>query len=161
MKRFKILFLVIALMAAMLVSVPAAAGEKVTICHKPDTPAEVTITVSVNALDAHLAHDDYVGECTDVLVLTCPFEAAIPVIGPDLVMYVVENPTEHYTNWCMSTSDTVQDFYLWGVGDDTWLLPGFEVCYSGPPPGEVSDMHVGQTDGGSDFTQNISCALVP
>jgi len=39
------------------------AGEKVTICHKPGTPAEQTITISVNALDTHLAHGDFVGAC--------------------------------------------------------------------------------------------------
>lgn len=35
----------------------------VTICHKPGTPAEHTITVDDNALPAHLAHGDYIGAC--------------------------------------------------------------------------------------------------
>jgi hypothetical protein len=37
-------------------------GKKVTICHK----GKVTITISVNALPAHLAHDDKVGTCAAV-----------------------------------------------------------------------------------------------
>jgi len=40
-----------------------AAKEKVTLCHKPGTPAEQTISISVNTLDAHLAHGDFVGTC--------------------------------------------------------------------------------------------------
>lgn len=40
-----------------------AAAEKVTLCHKPGTSDEATITVSINALDAHLAHGDTEGEC--------------------------------------------------------------------------------------------------
>ena len=39
--------------------------EKITICHlPPGNPANPqTITISPNALDAHLAHGDYVGPC--------------------------------------------------------------------------------------------------
>ena len=40
-----------------------AAKEKITLCHKPGTPAEQTISIFVNALDAHLAHGDFVGTC--------------------------------------------------------------------------------------------------
>ena len=40
-------------------------AEKVTICHKPGTPAENTITVSVNALPAHIAHGDFIGTCEE------------------------------------------------------------------------------------------------
>jgi hypothetical protein len=35
----------------------------VTICHKPGTPAEHTITVDQSAVAAHLAHGDYLGPC--------------------------------------------------------------------------------------------------
>jgi hypothetical protein len=35
----------------------------VTLCHKPGTPAEHTITVDDDAVPAHLAHGDYLGEC--------------------------------------------------------------------------------------------------
>jgi hypothetical protein len=63
-KKLRIPLLVVILVAAMLA--PVAAGgpqEKVTLCHKPGTPAEVTITVGAAAVDAHLAHGDYYGEC--------------------------------------------------------------------------------------------------
>lgn len=41
---------------------------KIEICHytpgNPDNPQ--TITISVNALDAHLAHGDYIGACNEI-----------------------------------------------------------------------------------------------
>jgi hypothetical protein len=43
--------------------VPEETSEKVTICHKPGTNAEQTLIVSTSALEAHLAHGDYVGTC--------------------------------------------------------------------------------------------------
>lgn len=39
-------------------------GEKVTICHKAQDGNAVTISVSANALQAHLAHGDSQGACT-------------------------------------------------------------------------------------------------
>ncbi len=40
-------------------------NQKITICHiPPGNPANAhSITVSINALDAHLAHGDFVGSC--------------------------------------------------------------------------------------------------
>ncbi len=38
-------------------------GQKVTLCHKPGTPAEHTITVAAAAVPAHKAHGDTVGTC--------------------------------------------------------------------------------------------------
>jgi hypothetical protein len=35
----------------------------VTICHMPGTPAEHSLTVDDDAVPAHLAHGDYLGEC--------------------------------------------------------------------------------------------------
>ena len=63
--------LLVALFVSMLLlavaSTPtfAAGGgqEKVILCHKPDTPAELTIEVAAPAVDAHLAHGDYLGAC--------------------------------------------------------------------------------------------------
>lgn len=41
-------------------------NKKVTLCHKPNgSNYPVTISVSVNALQAHLNHGDYQGECKD------------------------------------------------------------------------------------------------
>jgi hypothetical protein len=41
----------------------AAGAEKVTICHKPGTPAERTLSVASSAVAAHLAHGDVEGPC--------------------------------------------------------------------------------------------------
>lgn len=35
----------------------------VTICHKPGTPAEMTLVVDDDAVPGHLGHGDYLGEC--------------------------------------------------------------------------------------------------
>jgi len=37
--------------------------ERITICHKPGTPAEQTLEVTASSLDAHLAHGDTTGAC--------------------------------------------------------------------------------------------------
>ena len=42
---------------------------KVTICHKPGTPAQKTKEVPASAVDGHLGHGDYLGECKE-----CPKE---------------------------------------------------------------------------------------
>ena len=71
------LFAALAVMVALVVSPVGASaagdggkdgkddGKKVTICHiPPGNPANAhTITVSVNAVRAHLAHGDTVGPC--------------------------------------------------------------------------------------------------
>ena len=41
----------------------SSSDDKVTICHKPGTPAEHTINVSINAESAHLGHGDTLGVC--------------------------------------------------------------------------------------------------
>lgn len=62
-----------ALAGAILIIVGLLAGpvlaiqgghDPVTICHKPGTPAEHTITVDAAAVPAHLRHGDYLGACT-------------------------------------------------------------------------------------------------
>jgi hypothetical protein len=42
---------------------PPSREGMVTICHKPGTPAEKTMTIPQSALPGHLAHGDYEGEC--------------------------------------------------------------------------------------------------
>jgi hypothetical protein len=39
-------------------------SSNVTICHKPGTPAEKTMTLPASALNGHLGHGDYIGACT-------------------------------------------------------------------------------------------------
>ena len=38
-------------------------ANKVTICHKPGTPAQKTLEVSASALGGHLGHGDTIGPC--------------------------------------------------------------------------------------------------
>ncbi len=40
-----------------------AKKNKVTICHKPDGANPITISVDDNAVAAHMAHGDSMGEC--------------------------------------------------------------------------------------------------
>ncbi|MGF1686882.1 hypothetical protein L4C36_09300 [Photobacterium japonica] len=42
---------------------PHAMADMVTLCHKPGTPAEKTLTVNSNALSGHLGHGDSLGAC--------------------------------------------------------------------------------------------------
>jgi len=42
-----------------------AKSNKVSICHKPGTSAENTISVSENAIPAHVGHGDFIGTCED------------------------------------------------------------------------------------------------
>ena len=58
----------------------ARPAEKVTICHKPGTPAEKTMTVSASAVDAHVGHGDHPGRC-----LACSVEGAMECDGTGFV----------------------------------------------------------------------------
>lgn len=69
--------IIIAILIAISYGVSVAqnvGNDKITICHfppgNPDNPQ--TITISKNALDAHLAHGDYVGECKFLVVIGYP-----------------------------------------------------------------------------------------
>jgi hypothetical protein len=51
-------------LAALIPSRALAQQQKVTICHKPDTPDEETIEVSQSAVEGHLRHGDQLGTCS-------------------------------------------------------------------------------------------------
>src|SRR5918997_2409088 len=57
------LFIATALSSLVPARFAAATPEKVTICHKPGTPAEKTMDVPVSALRGHLGHGDTLGPC--------------------------------------------------------------------------------------------------
>ncbi|MBI5034623.1 MAG: hypothetical protein HZB51_29225 [Chloroflexi bacterium] len=169
MKKLAMLFLTIALLVgvmAMPLSV-AAGGDKVTICHMPNTPDEVSITVSVNALPAHLAHGDYQGDCTHTEVLTCPFDATtIPVIGPDFVKYTID--FGEGTPWYVTfLSNTGQDYSAATLQTGTpgpptnWVrLPGYlagVTTFTGS--WDVYIMKLNPTD--ANFDHTVSCAAPP
>lgn len=74
------MLLSIAVSLAALPAVTFAGQKKVTVCHKPGTPAEATLKVAAPALDAHLAHGDYLGPCTEPQSDGC---TAVNVFVPD------------------------------------------------------------------------------
>jgi len=47
---------------------PGEGAERVTICHKPGTPAQKTMAVTVVALEDHLAHGDLPGPCEELTI---------------------------------------------------------------------------------------------
>jgi hypothetical protein len=56
--------LVFALLIGSQGSDTIASGDTISICHKPDdASARKTMTIPYNALNAHLAHGDYIGNC--------------------------------------------------------------------------------------------------
>lgn len=63
----------------------AAEADKVTICHKPGTPAERTLSVASSAVAAHIAHGDVEGPCA----------------SPDPCAGVVCSAVENGTNQCI------------------------------------------------------------
>ena len=65
MRKLTMLLGVLALAAMAAVPAFAQSDEKVEVCHKPGTPAEHSIEVNQNALGAHEAHGDSVGECEE------------------------------------------------------------------------------------------------
>jgi hypothetical protein len=67
MKGLKLisLLLFVSLLLASGVAIAVAGQEKVTLCHKPGTPAEGTLEVAQAAVQAHLDHGDVLGACVE------------------------------------------------------------------------------------------------
>lgn len=63
---------------------------KVTICHKPGTPAQQTKQVPEPAVDGHLGHGDYLGPCQE----EPPTETPTPSPSPTPSPTPTETPTE-------------------------------------------------------------------
>jgi hypothetical protein len=66
-KRLKMAVLPAIVVGVLLLAFPALAGEpKVTICHVPpgNPDNKHTITVGASAVPAHLAHGDFLGDCS-------------------------------------------------------------------------------------------------
>ena len=78
-----------------------AAAPKVTVCHKPDTPAERTIQIASSALQSHLAHGDLEGDCDGWV---CPFEAEF--LLPEQI------------NVPFRVTSSTQDVSVLGIGPD-------------------------------------------
>jgi len=72
------------LVAALPASAAKSKGspERVTICHKPGTPAQKTLSLPSPAVGAHLAHGDALGPCGGGDV-PCTEPETSPVVPPD------------------------------------------------------------------------------
>lgn len=113
----------------LLVASPTLAMTEATLCHKPGTPAEHTITVNHHAvIQAHLRHGDYLGPCivtdtpTEVPSSTptdTPTESpsdvpsdtptTTPTGSIDVPIETRKPPHEHITNPPTDTVATVTD----------------------------------------------------
>lgn len=80
LRKLVFTLLVIVIASSVWVGAVAAGQEKVTVCHKPGTPAEATLEIAAPALNAHLGHGDYAGECRGPESAGC---AALNAIVPD------------------------------------------------------------------------------
>jgi hypothetical protein len=79
MARLKVLSASLAVMSVVfgvsgvgLADEPPGPPDKVTICHKPGTPDEATLTLPVNAAEVHLQHGDTEGPCPAPVPSSCP-----------------------------------------------------------------------------------------
>ncbi len=61
---------------------PSGPPVKETICHKPGTEAQKTLTVAQQAVDSHIAeHGDYIGACGSLSSIACPCFDNISQVG--------------------------------------------------------------------------------
>lgn len=109
----RVLVVAATIIFALLASASAFAGEHggghdpVTVCHKPGTPAQHTLTFDDDGYEAHLAHGDTLGPCEELPpVDLCPEEGVQtelpceevppPVVDvcPDLEGVQTEGPCE-------------------------------------------------------------------
>jgi len=80
LRKLVFTLLVVVLVGAVWAGAVSASQEKVTICHKPGTPDQATLQVAAPALNAHLGHGDYEGECRAPSSTGC---AALNALVPD------------------------------------------------------------------------------
>lgn len=64
MKRLIFITLAVVFAVTLTFNYSFAGVEKVTLCHQPGTPAQKTLKVPPSAVEAHLNHGDYLGECS-------------------------------------------------------------------------------------------------
>jgi LPXTG-site transpeptidase (sortase) family protein len=94
-----------------------AKNDKVTICHKPGTPAQMTKSVPSSALGGHLGHGDYLGACTPVP------QVILPTLPPQQQVVTTSTATpepshsaivqdDHVLHMCRATSDRLRPYVL-------------------------------------------------
>ena len=108
-------------------AVAAAQPDKVTVCHKPGTPAEHEITMSERALPAHLAHGDVVGPCGPPAPQPQPCNAATQSGGAGVTTTVhelgVSGPTSFLFQWeAYGIPDQFQVYYEGNLIYDTGVV---------------------------------------
>jgi hypothetical protein len=135
-RRYAMSFIALVAIALVLTLSPqttVAGGDKVTICHKPGTPAEGTIEVSSSAVPAHLEHGDTLGACGQVH-LECPFRMIIELDDGESVGFSVvydgkyslifKTSAEPFEVQAPEGTVVTQYYYkvLYGDGQGTWTV---------------------------------------
>jgi hypothetical protein len=123
-------------------------GHKVTICHRPGTPVEHTITVADDAVPGHLAHGDYLGPCGGTVVtttLTSPATTTVPITETVPPTTVTQPPAT------ISTGITVTVPVL----PETTTVPGTSTIVTVPPASTETVTLPGQTVTESPVTTTI------
>jgi hypothetical protein len=103
MKR-KMISVLLALVMLTLATGVFAKQDKVTICHKPGTAAEETLSVAAPALKAHLGHGDSEGECSFTETDTEPPTVTVPA---DITQGITAGETNVIIYYDASASDNV------------------------------------------------------
>ena len=110
---------------------------KVTICHKPGTPAEKTLTVPQSAVNGHLGHGDYLGECRAEPLPEPGDESEEDTEGKLLICHKPGTPAEQTLEVAASAVDAhLAHGDVLGSCDDEVELPDEPVVDPGTEPGE-------------------------
>ena len=150
--RRGILFTIVLLAALLAGSTEAEAANKVAVCHiPPDAPEDFhTITVSENALSAHLAHGDVAGGCLENCEIlcddgdACTIDACDPVTGECLV----DHPPVDCDDGLLCTTDSCD--------------PGAGCIYTPvtcTPPDLCTITACSEADGGACIETPVACGV--
>jgi uncharacterized protein (UPF0335 family) len=138
-------------------------GKKVVVCHKPVGTLGVTISISKNALNAHLAHGDFVGACSGNSNASTTPDKIAPVISN---VAIVPSVTTAQVTWTtnensdskvyFATSTPILGNSSFGTAGNLSLVTNHTVSLTGLVPSTTYYYHVVSKDAsGNSATSSV------